>query len=107
MAPHRSATYTAAINFNSSGDNVVIVAPASGPINIYSIVFTVNGATIVTYKDTIAGSLSGGFILTGNGSSFTLPMSDEPWYTIQPGANFVMNSSNAVTFGGTIWYTLG
>jgi len=107
MAPHRSATYSAAINFNSSGDNVVISSPASGPINVYAIFFTVNGATNLTFKDSVVGNLSGAIVLTGNGSSLTLPMQDEPWYQIQPGSNFVMNSSNAVTFGGTIWYTQG
>lgn len=106
MAPHRSQTYSAAINFNSSGDNTIVSAPASGPINVYGIVFTVNGATNITFKDA-ATALSGAFVLTGNGSSFTLPMSDEPWFQVQPGDNFVMNSSNAVTVGGTLWYTTG
>ncbi len=70
-------------------------------------VFTVTGATNITFKDTVGGSLSGAIVLTGNGSSFTLPMSDEPWFQIQPGGNFVMNSSNAVTVDGTLWYTAG
>lgn len=107
MAPHRSHTQSLPINFNSSGDNTVISAPTSGPINIYAIAFTVTGATNVTFKDSIVGSLSGAMVFTGNGSSMTLPMQDEPWYQIQPGSNFVMNSSNAVTFGGTVWFTLG
>jgi hypothetical protein len=36
-----------------------------------------------------------------------LPVGDIPWYAIQPGSSFLMNSSNAVSFGGTIWYTKG
>lgn len=104
---HRSATYSAAISFNSSGDNTVIAAPASGPINIYAIFFTVTGATNFTVKDSVVGALSGAVVLTGNGSSFTLPLQEEPWYQIQPGSNFVINSSNAVSFGGTVWYTIG
>lgn len=107
MAPHRSATNSAVINFNSSGDNTIISAPASGPINVYCMVFTVSGATNITFKDSVVGSLSGAFILTANGSNMTLPMSDEPWYQIQPGSAFVMSSSNAVTVGGTVWYTNG
>ena len=106
MAPHRSAMRLAVINFSSSGDNTVVAAFGSSPINVYCIRYTVNGATVVTYKDN-ATALSGGIILTGNGSSETLPMSDEPWYQIQPGDAFIMNSSNAVTFGGNVWYTLG
>lgn len=106
MAPHRAATYCGVINFNSSGDNTVIAATTGVPINIYCIRYTVDGATVLTYKDN-ATALSGGIILTGNGSSETLPMSDEPWYQIQPGNAFIMNSSNAVQFGGNVWYTLG
>jgi hypothetical protein len=107
MGMHRSNTRTGVINFNTSGDNVVISAPVTGGINVYALTFTVNGSTNVTFKDSIAGSLSGAIVLTGNGSSMTLPMQEEPWYTIQPGGTFTMNSSNAVTFGGTVWYTLG
>jgi hypothetical protein len=107
MGPHSAHTRSAALNFNSSGDNVIISAPASGGIRIYAITFTVSGATQVTYKDSIAGSLSGAFRLTGDGSSMTLPMNDEPWFNIQPGSTFVINSANAVTFGGTVWYVTG
>jgi len=107
MAPHRSATYSAAINFSSSGDNVIVSSPTIGPINVYAIFFTVSGATNITFKDTVAGSFSGAVILTGNGSSLTLPMSDEPWFQVQPTANFVINSSNAVTVGGMLYYTTG
>jgi hypothetical protein len=106
MAPHRSQTLLGVINFNSSGDNTVIATVAGAPLNVYGIVFTVSGATNITFKDN-STALSGSFILTGNGSSFTLPMQDEPWFQILPGDAFIMNSSNAVTVGGMLWYTNG
>lgn len=106
MAPHRSQTIPLAINFNSLGDNTVIAAVTGAPLNVYGIVFTVTGATNITFKDA-STALSGAFVLTGNGSSFTLPMSDEPWFQVQPGDAFVVNSSNAVTVGGMLWYTQG
>lgn len=65
------------------------------------------GATNVTFKDSVVGALTGAIVMTGNGSSFTLPLQDEPWFQIQPGSGFVMNSTNAVTFGGICWYTNG
>src|SRR5579864_191448 len=99
MAPHRSATKSVVLNFNSSGDNTVIAAVAGAPINVYCIVYTVSGATNITFKDGTT-ALSGSYILTGNGSSQTMPMSDEPWFQIQPGDAFVMNSSNAVAVAG-------
>lgn len=107
MSIHRSQTRSGVVNFNSSGDNTVVTAPSTGPINVYGIVFTVSGATNVTFKDSVVGALTGAIVLTGNGSSFTLPLQDEPWFQIQPGSAFVMNSSSPVTFGGILWFTLG
>jgi hypothetical protein len=107
VAAHRSATYSKAINFNTSGDNIIVASPSTGPINIFGLYFTVTGATNITFKDSVTGNLSGAIVFTGNGSSQTLPLQDEPYYQIQPGSNFVMNSTNAVTVGGSIWYTLG
>jgi hypothetical protein len=101
--PHSQHTYQDPINFNASGDNTVIAAPASGAIKVYAIAFTVNGATVLTYKHSTT-ALTGSMVLTGNGSSMTLPLQEEPWFTCKPGEAFVMNSSNAVTFGGSIWY---
>ncbi len=107
MAPHRSATKSLPIAFSSSGDKIVITASASGPLNIYCIVFTVDNATNVKIKDSVAGDLTGSFILVANGSSFTMPMSDEPWFQIQPGSDFIINSTSAVGVGGVIWFTTG
>lgn len=107
MGVHRSATRSAAISFSASGDNTVIAAAASGPLNVYGLFFTVAGATNITYKDSVAGALSGAVVFTGNGSSQTLPLQDEPYYQVQPGSAFLMNNSNAVAVGGTIWYTTG
>jgi hypothetical protein len=67
----RPSWNTAVINFNSAGDNTVIAAPANGPINVYSLFFTVTTATNITFK---AGStaLSGVIDMTGAGSAMLL-----------------------------------
>lgn len=106
MGVRRSATRQGAINFSASGDNIIVTAPANGPINVYGLVFTVTGATNITFKDA-STALTGAMVFTGNGSSMTLPLQDEPWFQIQPGDNFIMNSSNAVTVGGALYYTTG
>jgi hypothetical protein len=104
---HRSATRNVALNFSSSGDNTIVSAPTIGPINVYGLFFTVAGATNITFKDSVVGNLSGAVVLTGNGSSLTLPLQDEPYYQIQPGSNLVINNSNAVSVQGSLWYTTG
>jgi hypothetical protein len=106
MAPHRSATKSAAINFSSSGDNTVVAAQTIGPVNVYGLFFTVAGATNIVFKDG-STALSGAVVLTGNGSAMTLQINDEPYFQCQPGDAFVMNSSNAVAVTGTVYYTTG
>lgn len=104
---HRSATKPTVVSFSSSGDNTIVAAQTAGPINVYGIVFTVAGATNITYKDSVVGALSGALVFTSNGSSMTLPLQEEPYFQIQPGSAFVMNSSNAVAVAGTVWVTTG
>jgi hypothetical protein len=107
MAPRRSATRSSPVSFSAAGDTVVIASPSIGPINVYGLFLTVNGATLITFKDSSVGALSGPFNLTGNGSSMSFVLQDEPWWQIKPGSNYVINSSNAVQVSGQVWYTLG
>lgn len=104
----RPSVKNAVINFNSSGDNIVITNlasnPTTGPINVYGIIFTVGGATNITFKDGTT-ALSGAIVFTGNGSSMVLQINDEPYFPVSPGNNFVMNSSNAVQVSGIVYYT--
>jgi hypothetical protein len=96
----------AVISFASSGDNIVVTAGAVGPINIYGVAFTVAGATNITFKNGTTAQ-SGAFVFTGNGSALSFPPGDTALYYADPGANFVINSSNAVQVSGTIWYANG
>ena len=102
--PHPQATRTLPINFSASGDNTVISAVAGAPINVYGLDYTVTGATLMTFKSG-AAALSGAYNLTTNGSSQTKHLQEEPYYYCPPGAAFVMNSTNAVSVQGTIYYT--
>lgn len=102
----RPDNYVAAISFNSSGDNVVISAPAAGPIVIYGLLFTVGGATNITFKNG-ATAQSGAIVFTANGSSLSMPNNEKPIFWADPGNNFVMNSSNAVQVSGVVYYTTG
>lgn len=100
-------TKSAVINFSSSGDNTVIALNSTLPIHVYGILFTVGGATNITFK---AGStsLSGALVFTGNGSSMTIQINmDEPYFSCAPGSAFIMNSSGAVQVSGTVYYTNG
>jgi len=103
---HRSAVRQVAINFSASGDNTIVTAPASGPINVYGLILTVHAATNIIFKHG-ATAASGAIELTAVGSSLFLGLYENPWYWTLPGENFIINSSAAVQVSGTCWYTLG
>ena len=101
---------TAAISFNSTGDNTVISSPSSGPINVYGIWFTVDAATLITIKGGNAASpaaLTGAYDLTGAGSSQTLQTNDNPYFYCAPGVNFIINQSGTANVRGEVLYTAG
>jgi len=104
MAVHPASTRSASINVNSSGDNTVVAASTTGTLNVYAIIFTVNGATNITFKSG-STALSGPIVFTGNGSSMALQQSENPWFSCLAGNDFVINSSNAVTIAGMVYYT--
>ena len=104
--PVRPNTYVTAINFSSSGDNIIVSHPAAGPIHVYGIIFTVAGATNITFKNGTTAQ-SGPVVFTGNGSSMTVPVNNYPIFWTDPGNDFVMNSSNAVQVSGSLYYTTG
>jgi hypothetical protein len=84
----------------------LISAPASGPINVYGLFFTVDAATNVTFK---AGStaLSGTIDFANAGTSMTLQQSDEPYFYVAPGSAFVINQSGTANVKGTVFYSAG
>jgi hypothetical protein len=94
------STVQVPINFAGAGDNTIVAASSVGDIHVYSIFFTVSGATTITFK---AGTdvLTGALVFTGNGSSMTLPLDiKEPYFTARKTNAFIMNSTNAVQVSG-------
>jgi hypothetical protein len=105
--PHRSATKSVALTASSNGDNTIVSGVTGAVIGVYGITFTVTAATNITFKDSSTGAFSGAIVLTGNGSSITLPLQEEPWFQTQSGSGFVINQSGSATLGGVMWYTQG
>lgn len=93
----------AAVNFSGSGDNIVITGFPTQIIKVFQFFLVFAGATNITYKSGTT-PLSGPLDFSANAAHvhdyIQLP------YTCLLGDNFVINSSNAVQVGGTIWYGL-
>jgi len=91
----------APINFSASGDNIVIAGVAGQRIKVLQFFFVLAAATNLIYKSG-ATALSGPMDYSSVGAQvqdfIQLP------YTCNIGDPFIINSSNAVQVGGTIWY---
>lgn len=90
-------------NGAASGDVTIIAGIAHKIIRVYRLAIVIAAATNVIFKEG-ATALSGPMDFSTIGS-ITLDQSGLPWYICESGNSFVINSSNAVQIGGTIWYT--
>lgn len=91
------------VDFSLSGDNVLVSGIVGKRIYLYRIAFVVAGATNVRFKDGVSTNLSGLYTLNAGGS-VVLDISNVPWYQTSTGKDLILNSSNAVQVGGTIYY---
>ena len=90
-------------NGAAGGDYTAIAGVANEFIRVYRIAIVIAAATNIVFK-------SGSTALTGSMNfssigSIVLDQSGLPWYVTTPGASFIINSSNGVQIGGTVWYT--
>lgn len=92
----------ALINFNASGDTILIPSSSNQRVNIYSVWLIVEGATVLTFKDDLI-ALSGPISLSAH-QELMLPLRGEPWFTTDIETSFIVNSSNAVQIGGILSY---
>ena len=92
----------APLSFSGAGDNIVVAGVAGMYVKTLQFWLVVGGATVLTFKSS-ASLISGALSMLANGS-IIFDHIQLPLQTISPGDNFVINSTNAVTVGGVIWY---
>jgi hypothetical protein len=92
----------APISFSGAGDNIVVTGVAGMYVKVLQFFLVMGGATVLTFKSN-ASFVSGAMSMLANGS-IVLDYIQLPLQTISPGDNFIINSSNAVSVGGVIWY---
>lgn len=97
---------SAVINGALTGDNTLIFGTPGKGILIWKLILVVGAVTNITFKDGIAGVISGPIPMVANGS-ITLPFDQIPWFKIGIGAAFVSNSSGTtVQQSGLVLYSL-
>jgi hypothetical protein len=95
-----------ALNISSSGDNTVIAAPSSGPINVWKMCVTAAGAVNFIFKNGSTAQ-SGAYVMAGAGSSLTFLYDGSPWSWADPGNAWIINLSGSVGLTGQVFYTAG
>ena len=89
------------INFTGSGDQILVAGVAGSKIAVLQFFFVVSATTTLIYK-------SGSTALTGPLSFLANGAQVQDYINLHllcnDGDPFVINSSAAVTLGGTIWY---
>jgi hypothetical protein len=93
-----------AIDFSASGDNTVVPAILGKRIKVFSLFLDVATATVLRFKSSSGANLSGGITMLAAGS-IVLDDKGQPWFTTGVGEAFVINSTNAVQVGGTVYTT--
>lgn len=89
----------------ATGVQTLVGLVAGQTIRVMKIQFTTDKATNITFLDSTPTNLSGTYVLTGNGSSFSDNGDGEPLWVGAVGKSFQVNLSGTVTLGGDIWYT--
>lgn len=96
------------LNVTNSGSFNIVTTAGSGPIKMYGLVVTVGGATVLTIQDSCTPSQTlGVYNLTGAGSEIDFPLMTNgvnPYFATGKACSLQFNSSNSVSFQGTVWY---
>lgn len=93
------------INFNSTGENIVVPGVASQVGRIYKIFFVVSAATTLTFKSSAGGTaLTGAMSMLANGG-FALDLDSKPWFTTIASGDFIISQTGTAQVSGRVYYT--
>ena len=106
---YQPVTNQSAINFSTSGDNIILSSFPGRQIKVYRLKLICAGATSITVKDGV-GIVLDGPLAFGAGGGMVLDWTSldmPPWYETSIGNALVINSSLAVQVGGSLDYITG
>lgn len=91
------------IDFNLSGENVLISGVRALRIYVYRLFLIVGGDTNLIFQDGLDNDLTGPLPMLSNGS-LAFDISNVPWFQTASGNDFILNSSSGVQVSGAIYY---
>jgi hypothetical protein len=96
------------LNTTNSGSFNIVTTSGPGALKLFGLVVTVGGATVLTIQDSCTPKLTlGVYNLTGAGSEIDFPLmvnGVSPYFATGNGCSLQFNSTNSVSFQGTVWY---
>lgn len=92
-------------NAAASGDTTAVAGAGGSVVRVYRLILVAAAATSLTFKDGTT-ALTGAMSLAAN-EAMILDFDGEPWFTCGNGNSFTVNSSNAVSVTGRVYYTQG
>ncbi len=93
---------SAAISFNTTGDNTIISLTANQGIRVYRLMLVADASTNIIFKNG-STALTGAIPLFAGGA-FVLDVSNEPWFIVSVGSAFVINQSGTANIAGKLDY---
>lgn len=95
----------AVVDFDATGDNVIVTGLAGKTIKVYRAALVVEGSdTHLRFKDGPGGApLSGPLPLRDHGS-IMFDLEDKPYYETSQGIDLVLWQDGTAIVGGNIWY---
>ena len=107
-SPTTASWTVAAINFNTSGANIIVAAVGGQTVRVMRMFFVNCDSTNVvnvTIQDTTPTSFTGPIRIITAGSFNGTDSNGEPLYVSASGKGIQLNTDTAVQISGTIWYT--
>lgn len=100
LSYYGAAQLSSAVISGASSGNNTLVARSVGTIKVYGIFFACASTVVVTLRNGTSTGVTGAMTLT----TFSLPISAEPYFTTTSTNDFVMNLGSAVQCSGTVYY---
>lgn len=95
----------APISFSTSGDNTIVSSTTGKQIRVLRLSLVCAGVTVLTWKSSVAGAISGPMSFVAN-TGISEPFCPKGLMQTAVGESLVLNSSQAVSVGGTLTYIL-
>ena len=103
-APTTASLQSSPISGADLGDNTLVSGVGGQTIRVFALMVVFEAAVDVIVKCG-ATAKSGAMAFAGKGANITMGFTGEPHFVTEDGDDFLLNLSDAVAFGGTVWYT--